>query len=836
MNTLIKKLIPHFAAVAIFLLIAVIYCQPALEGKVVAQQDITHWKGSVQQSVNFNKTYGHYPLWTNSVFSGMPTFQIGYPANNIVPWNAHQIFTIGLPKPIQFFFLASICFYFLSVVLGMRTLIGIIGSLAFAYATYNPVIIAAGHDTKMLSIAYMPALLASILLIYNKKYIVGAGATALFSSVLISMNHPQIAYYFFITAAILTIFFSIDCIIKKEFRHLIIALSIVLAAGSIGLLTNAVSILSNFEYQKETIRGGATLIKDADKENKSTKGLSKDYAFNYSMGITEPLVMLVPRMFGGSNDHLQIEEEKSKAIETVRAMPQEAQQFLFQNLPYFFGQTESSELYARTYWGGLGGTSGPPYLGAVIFFLALFVFFIIDKKHKWWMLTTLGLTITMSWGGYFVQFNGLLYEHLPLYNKFRAPSMILVIPQLLIPILAMLGLEKIINYADKTELLKQYKKTLFVLFGFFVLLIALYFSFDFSTAETNELLKNEQLTSQPQAFEIVKQFVNSLKEDRRAMMLNDIFRSFAFISIAAIFILLFIKKLITPVFLTIGIGLLVLIDLMPIDRIYLNQSNFKDKLENDEIFQLTEVDKTILADTSFYRVYNMSGDQFTENITSYNYNSIGGYHAAKLSIYMDLIENQLAKGNEKVLDMLNAKYFIRKNEKGQTDAYQQRATALGNCWFVNEVKFVKDANEEMLALDNFNPKETAIVQESFSNLIQLPFKVDSNASIQLLKNETDLITYKSNSNEMQFAVFSEIYYNGGWKAFIDGIETKIVKTNYVLRGVSIPAGAHTIEFKFEPQGYQKGKKITRIFSIVLLILLVGGIAFEIKKRPKMKAN
>jgi hypothetical protein len=829
MNSWFKKLVPHLIAVAVFLVVALIYCRPVLEGKVVSQHDITHWKGAIQQSEVYKQTHGSAPLWTNSLFSGMPAFQIGYAANNVVPWYAHQFFTLGLPKPIQFFFLACICFYFLTVVLGIRPVIGIMGSLAFGYATYNPVIIAVGHDTKMLTMAYMPALLGSLLLIYEKKYWLGAALTALFTSVMICMNHPQIAYYFFIAVAIMSIFYAVRWIRNKEWAHLIKVFGFTVAAGLIGVLTNAVSILSTYEYQKETIRGGASLITEENKKDKSKTGLDKSYAFSYSMGIAEPFVMMVPRMYGGSNDHLEIQEEKSKAIEKLRNMPQEAQQFLFQSFP-FFGQTESGELYARTYWGGIGGTSGPPYVGAIICFLAILAFFVPDNNHKWWILATVILTIMMSWGGYFESFNGLLYEYLPLYNKFRAPSMILVIPQLLLPLLAAMGVNAMINTSAKKELFKKLKKGALVTAGIFIILLAMYFSFDFINEDTKKMLRDPQLNQQPQAVEVVRQFISGLKEDRRALMINDILRSFGFIAAAALLIFLFIRNTIKPAFLAIALAALVLLDVIPIDSIYLNKNNYKDAEENTEAFLQTPADNEMLADKSFFRVYNVAGDRFSENITSYYYNSIGGYHPAKISTYQDLIEQQLSKGNEKVLDMLNAKYLIQKNEKGQTEKYQKRTTALGNCWFVKHILYVRDANEEIKALDNFNPADTAVVQESFKTTIPFSPQYDSAATIQLVKNDYDVVTYTSNSATNQFAVFSEVYYASGWKAYVDGKETPVVKVNYTLRGLALPAGKHEIKFEFKPQGYYKGRKLTSIFSIVLLALLATGIFMEWRNR------
>ena len=834
-----KKLIPHGVAVLIFLVVAFIYCKPVLEGKVVAQHDITHWKGSIQQSVEYAKTHnGVYPLWTNSMFSGMPTFQIGFTANNKIPWIAHQIFSLGLPKPVNFFFLASICFYFLCVTLRVKTVFGILGSLAFAYATYNPVIIAVGHDTKMLSIAYMPALLASVILIYEKKYWLGAGLAALFTSVLIVQNHPQIDYYLFLAIAIMTIFYAVRWIKNKEWRHFGMAAAFTIVAGLTGFLTNAVNIFSTYEYQKETIRGGAAALADSASNKENAKdGLTKEYAFSYSMNITEPFVMMVPRIYGGSNDHLEISEEKSKAVEKFRAMPREAQQFLYQNFG-FFNQTEAGELYPRTYWGGIGGTSGPPYVGAIICFLAIIALFVLDNRHKWWILTAIVLTIIMSWGSYFDSFNGILYEYLPLYNKFRAPSMILVIPQLLLPLLAALGLDAIMNAPDKKVLYKKLKTGALVTLGFLVILFMLYLSFDFTNESTKQLLRNEQLAQQPQALDIVRQIVNSLKADRQTLMLNDILRSFGFIIAAALLLFLYIRNILNPRIVGILLTLLVLIDLLPIDSIYLNKTHYEDPEENKITFQQTDKDKEILADKSFFRVYNVTpgltvgGDRFSENITSYYYNSIGGYHPAKISIYQDLIENKLMRpqSSTSLLNMLNVKYFIQKNENGQTEAYQKNDSALGNCWLVKKIQYVKDANAEMNSLGNFNPADTAVVQDTFKSSIPFEPVYDSTATIALVKNDNDVITYAFNSASNQFAVFSEVYYKSGWKAYIGGKEAPIVKVNYVLRGLAVPAGKHDIRFEFKPQGYYKGKSVTSVFSIVLVVILAIGIFMEWRNR------
>lgn len=824
---LLRKIAPHFIAFLIFLVVAVIYCRPALEGKVLQQHDITQWQGAIHQSEIYKETHGEMPLWTNSMFSGMPTFQIGAPSNNVIPGYVHMILTLGLPAPIQFFFLACICFYFLCVILRVNPIVGIMGSLAFAYATYNPVIISVGHATKMWSIAYMPALLGSIILIYEKKYWIGAALTALFTATLIAMNHPQVDYYFFIAIAIMTVFFVVNQIKQKNWGHLIKAVGFAVGAGIIGVLMNAVTLLSTYEYQKETIRGGGSVLTDTTQQNnKAQTGLDKDYAFSYSMAIPEPLVMMVPRMYGGSGDKEEVSQNKSKAIEAMQTLPQQLQQ----QLPLLY------------YWGGIkdvGGftyTSGPPYVGAIICFLAILGFFVMDRKYKWWMLTAIAVTIVMSWGSYFGAINDLLFDHLPFYNKFRAPSMILVIPGLILPIMAVLGVNTYINTVDKKSLLPKFKKGLIATGVVFVILFLLYLSFDYTSDGDKNILRQARDSQQPQLYEAVKSFFDGLIADRKGLFLGDIFRSLGFILVAALSLFLLIRNSIKPALAAIIITVFVFIDLVIVDSKYLNSESYQDKLENENNFVKTKADNEILADTSYYRVFNFTGGAFSDAVTSYHYNSLGGYHAVKLRLYQDIIERQLGKQqpNFAVLNMLNTKYFIQKDRSGLTQQYQKNEEALGPCWLVKHIQFVKNADEEMAALDHFNPKDTAIVQESFKSSIPFTPVADSNAYVHLLKNDNDMIRYDFNAATNQFAVFSEVYYKSGWKAFIDGKETPIVKTNYILRGLAIPAGKHSIEFRFEPQGYLKGTKITSIASILLAILVAAGIFMEWRERKKSK--
>jgi hypothetical protein len=641
-------------------------------------------------------------------------------------------------------------------------------------------------------------------------------------------NHPQIDYYLFITLAVMTIFYAVRWIKNKEWRHFGMAAAFTIVAALTGVLTNAVSIFSTYEYQKETIRGGGrTLVDSTVKNDDASDGLTKDYALSYSMEITEPLIMMVPRMYGGASYKMELKEEDSKALENLRSFPKEAQQQVSQYLSYYWGgMTKPGEV----------GVSGPTYVGAIICILAILGMFILDGKHKWWIFTAIVLTIMMSWGSYFEALNGFLYNHLPLYNKFRAPSMIMVIPQLLLPLLAVMGLTKIADTTDKKTLLPEFKKGLIAVGVTFALLFIIYFMSSFMSGEDNELMKRIKSGGEgaQQWLQIFNTFFDGLREDRKSLMMGDILRALGFGFVALLLVFLAIRKTINNLVLGIGLLIFVLIDSLTIDVKYLNYDNYQDKQENELPFVKTKSDNEILADKSQFRVFNVGGDAFSENYTSYYYNSVGGYHPAKIAIYQELIENKLAKQqpNTYVFNMLNTKYFIQKNHDGQTEAYQKNDSALGNCWLVKNIQYVKDANAEMNSLGNYNPADTAVVQDIFKSSIPFEPVADSTATITLVKNDNDIITYTFNAASNQFAVFSEVYYKSGWKAYIDGKEAPIVKVNYVLRGLAVPAGKHDIKFEFKPQGYYKGKSITSIFSIILLIVFATGIFMEWRSRKE----
>ncbi|MFN2438722.1 MAG: YfhO family protein [Chitinophagaceae bacterium] len=834
-KTAFQKLLPHLIAIVIFLIVALVYCKPTLEGKVLQQTDITQWKAMAQNSFEYKEKHGHLPLWTNGMFSGMPAYQIAMEPDVIVtPMWFHGFATLFLPKPIAFFFLACICFYFLSQVLRINPYIGIIGALAYAYATYNPIIVAAGHDTKMYTLAYLPAFIASLILIYERKYWWGAALTAVCTALLITFSHMQIVYYSLIIAIFMTVGYVVYWIQRKEIKHLLIAGGIAIGAGLLGVMSNAVQILTILESSKTSIRGGTEL----SDQNSTKTGLSKEYAFSYSMYKTEPFVMMVPKMYGGSSG-LEIKEEDSKAIEQLQQSASQLTQELSAQMPQQNAQQAAQQILGQIqqslsfYWGGIGGTSGPPYVGAIICFLVLIGFFILDNKHKWWILGASVFAIIMSWGGFFNGFNTFLLNNLPLYNKFRAPSMTIVIPTFLFCMMAVMTLQKIVATEKKMELWERYKKGLMLTAGVFVVLLLIYFSSDFQSEGDKRLMG--WAASLPEQFKLTvenhsRSFLNALEDDRKSLFFGSLVRSFFFIAAAAVVLWLMIKKNFSKWASLAIIGLLAFIDVIAIGTKYLNEDNYQDVDEYQNNFAPTAVDQQIQQDSGYYRVLDLrQGIHNAFNggaLTMYHHQSIGGYHPAKLSIYQDLIEHQLYNFPQSmpVVNMLNTKYIIQADESGKEGVYTNN-DALGAAWFVNDVRFEKDGAAVMNALTNFHPKDTAILFAADQNKIATTPSADSAATIQLIANDNDEVTYKSNSLLPRFAVFSEVYYDKGWKAFINDKETPIIRTNYVLRGLQVPAGQHNIKFIFHPASFYTGEKIA-LWAGILVMLLILAAGFQ----------
>lgn len=827
----IQKLLPHLIAVVVFLVVAAMYCKPALQGEVLQQTDIIQWKAMAKNSFNYKETHGHFPLWTNGMFSGMPAYQIAMePKVTVTPNWFYGPLTLWMPKPISFFFLASICFYILSQVLRVNPYIGIIGGLAYAYATYNPIIVAVGHDTKMQTLGLLPGFIAGLMVLYERRYWLGAAMVAVFTALLISINHMQIVYYSLMIAVFMTVGYAVYWIRQRDYKHLLLAGCIAIGAGLIGALSDVVQIWTTLDASKTTIRGG-TELPDA---NATKSGLSTTYALDYSMYKAEPFVMMIPKMYGGSNNPNEISEENSKAIELLQQMPREISQVLQQGL--------------NPYWGGIGGTSGPPYVGAIICLLALIGFFILDSKHKWWILALSALAIVMSWGEYFQDFNAFLLKALPMYNKFRAPSMIIVIPTFLFCMMAVMTLQKIIAYQNKEELWQRYKKGLVLTAGIFVVLLLIYFNSDF-TAKNDKLFAENFNRYGDQVMNYVNPFMKGLKEDRKDLFFGSLVRSFLFIAASAALLYFTIKRKF-PAWISFSvIGLLAFIDVMSIDTKYLNSENYQDAADYENNFKPTAADVKIMQDKSFYRVFDLrNGVHNSFNggaLAAYFHNLIGGYHPAKLSIYQDLIRHQfnneslmqqlsVAPNSVPAVNMLNTKYIILPLQNGGDSAIENTG-ALGAAWFVKGMKYESAPLAVMNSLTNLNVKDTAVVFAKYQNLITNVTPGNASDTISLVKNDNDEVMYKSNASSNRFAVFSEVYDNLGWKAYIDGKEVPIIRTNYVLRGLIVPAGQHEIKFEFHPASFYSGEKLATIAGILVWLLVIGAVVFTYRSSKEVKA-
>lgn len=845
-----KKAVPHIVAILSFLVLSIVLTKPALEGKAVQQGDVIQWKAMAQQSFEFKEKYGHFPKWTNSMMSGMPTYQIALGPKepmNIHLQHVHTILSLGLPKPVFYLFIAALCFYLLCIVIGINPWIGILGGIAYAYCSYDPVLIAGGHDTKLLSMAYAPAVLAGIQLIFKQKYWSGSAVLLTSGVLLLWQLHQQIVYYTLLMVVFMTIPFIIKCIREKAIKHLALSAAICIAMGAVMVGTVALIYWPTYEFSKETMRGGRSELTQKDKKNETKGGLDKDYAFQWSYGKAETMTMLVPNAFGGSSSEGLGDESKAIGVlqENAQTLPQGFAQQIAQSSPM--------------YWGELLSTQGTVYMGAMICLLFLFGAFLSKSEHRWWLVAITIFGIVLAWGKNFEAVNYFLFDHLPFYKKFRAPSMALVIPQLSVALLASIFLNEFISNTDKEKLQQLIKKCLYITGGTVAVLVLFYFFSNFTNDATNELRKNINDALQGKGTDFTRSYFAALKADRQAFYLSDMWRTlgFMFVTIAVLF--LFAKKYIKAPVLYAAMILFCAIDLLGVSKRYLKEENFVDPVDLESSYADTRADLQLKKDTGYYRILNLAfpgsngysvsvGSSFNDAIASYKHNTIGGYSPAKLGLYQDLIEHQiyknieawganpLAKDSFPVLNMLNMKYVIVPD---QQDQRQNRAIqnpfALGNCWLVKEVRFVKNADEEMNALNTFDPTQVAFVDEKFKKDIPFSPVYDSAAYIKLVYNKNDEIKYEFNAATNQFAVFSEIYYPLGWDAYIDGKKTPYCKTNYALRGLAIPAGKHSVEFIFDPTSFRVGEKIARyanIFSVLFVLLCI----FMIWKNRKKEGS
>ncbi len=798
-NSWFKHNLPHILAVAFFIAISFIYCSPLLQGKVPSQSDVVQAKG-MQKEVNQYRTKdGHTPLWTNVMFGGMPTYEIGgnlYTSN--IGGYVIRLFTILFPSPVFLIMIYLLGAYLLFSVLKFDPWLAVAASLAITFSTYNFVLIDAGHNNQALAIAFFTPVVAGILLTYRKSYYWGAFLTALFLSVELRSGHPQMTYYLGLMMAILILAKLIDAIIKKTLKTFFTASAYLAIALFIALLTNITSIWVNKEFVQETNRGKTELtLNKAEPRN----GLSKEYAYSWSQGIGECMTFLVPNAYGGASDGYQLGPDS----ETARALAAN-------NAPldYLSG--------IPTYWGGKPFTSGPTYFGAGILFLFILGLLVVRGPFKWWLLIVTALSILLSLGKNFQEFSDLFFDHFPLYNKFRSVESILVIAGLAIPLLAFITIRQIAERPKGDENSLKNLKLAFYALGSILLLLMIFRGSFFSFTGASDANFPVWLKA-------------AIVSDRSNLFWKDALKSLIIIGLTAGTIWLLIERRIKVTHVFILIGVITLVDLWWVDKRFMNDNKFVSKLEQRDNFQPRPVDEQIMKDSSLgYRVFDQTIDPFNNATGSNWYNTVGGYNAAKLKRFQELIDNQLSKGNIHVFNMLNTKYFIVA-DSAKRPVVQLNPGALGNAWFVSSVQFVASADEEMNSLTGFDPKEEAIIDHRYQPMINLlKMNFDPNATITLTSYNPEHMVYAYKSATTELAIFSEIYYDKGWNAFLDGKPAPYFRADYVLRGMQLPAGVHKIEFIFHPDSYYTGEKISLAGSSLLVLGFIGLIWFEIKKR------
>ena len=796
-----KRIYPHLISILIFTVVSLLYFHPVLNGDKMSQSDITQHIGMAKEVNDFRNITGDEPYWAESAFGGMPTYQIGTYFPNDYIYYIDKFFRF-LPRPADYLFLYFLGFYILLMAFKVHWKSAIVGSLAFGFSTYLIIIFGAGHNAKAHAIGYIPFVMAGIVWVFRKNYLIGFVITALSMSLEIKANHPQMTYYLLFGILIFCIVEFLDALKEKKLVQFSTQVGTIAIAMILALGVNSTRLLATKEYADVSTRGASALTINADGTKKEmTDGLSKDYITQFSYGISETFNLLVPRYMGGGTIEKLSKDSNTYQFVTSVAGKKQADGFTKQVL---------------TYWGDQPIVEAPAYVGAVMFFLFFLGIFTIRGKTKYWLVATTVFAILLSWGKNFQFLTNFFIDYVPLYNKFRAVSSIQVIAEFCIPLLGILALHKFLSTETASqEKQDALKKALFVSVG--LVIIGLCYALAFSTFEGLRDLNYAQYDG----------LLDAVKADRKSMLYSDSFRSILFIVISFGILKLFFKKKLNRSTVNIAFVILVLFDLVQVDLRYVNQDDFKSSREIDKPFTASDADIKIAKDKSHYRVANFTTDPFQDGRTSYFHKSIGGYHAAKIGRYQDLIEFHLAKQNSEVYNMLNVKYFIIPGKDG-TVQVQQNPDANGNAWFVKDVKYVLSADEEISALDSIPTKLIAIVNENeIENKWEFVRKPDSTANINLLKYNLNSIQYKSVSDENQFAVFSEIFYKNGWNAYIDGEFKPHYRVNYVLRGMEIPAGEHTIEFKFEPRIVRIGSTISLI-SYVLLFLIPFGWFVTIK--------
>lgn len=827
MNNWFNKNGIHVAIIAAFLVTCFVYFSPVLQGKAPVQSDVLQSKAMQKEIMEYKDKDGKGPLWTNQMFGGMPAYQIWvqYAYNGATYGIA--LITKALPNPVGTVMLLLVGAYFLFITLKVNPWLAAAGAIAFAFTTYNFVLIATGHSNKALAIGFFAPIIAGLLITLRGKYWYGASLTALFLALEIRANHIQMTYYLFLC---LLIFIGIEAYQAYKNKTLPVfgkAITFLGAAFVVALMVNASLLWTTSEYAKETNRGKANLTNAAGKQ----ESMTKEYAYGWSQGVGESLTFLIPNLYGGATSVDELVKPESNLYKSLAELtggdPNQTTQAIQQ-----LGQG----LNMQQYWGEKPGTSGGYYFGAIVCFLFVFGLFIVRSRLKWWVLSTTVLFVLLSFGKNFPLISDLFFDYFPLYNKFRAVESILAVVGLMVPILAFLALKEAQEGdVDQKTLVKKLTWSAAITGGF-ALIVTLAPSLFFSFKTSNHQQIVEALTQNLQNNAgLAQKITNALVQDRMAIAKADALRSFLFILIAFGIVWAFITKKMNK---ELAFGLLavaVLIDMWQVDRRYLNKNNFESKSALANYYQPRDVDTFIMSDKDpNFRVFDQSVNTFSDASTSTFHKTVGGYHAAKLKRYDELIQNQFANSvNQDVLDMLNTKYFILQDPQNGSYKMQRNGTALGNAWIVKGVQFVKNSDQEMIAINSFDPKNEVIVDEQYKGLLDTTrLGADPTAFIKMDAYHPDHIEYSYSAPRDVIAVFSEVYYDKGWNMYVDGKQKPYFRANYILRAAQLEAGNHKVEFKFEPNSYYVGEKISLAGSL-LLVAFLGMAGYTENKKKKV---
>jgi hypothetical protein len=836
LNGHLKALVPHLIAAAVLLIIAGAYYSPSLSGKVLNQSDNVQALGMQREINEVRKETGEHPLWTNTMFGGMPVYQVHLPQGNNYTSYIAKIFFLGGNMFSQFriMFVMMIMFYILMVAMGVDWRIGLIGAIAYGMATNHVVLTEAGHTTKLITMAYLPPTLAGVILAFRGKYLAGFVMTALFLSLQILANHIQVTYYFFLALFFYGVFEFFKSLKAKELPHFAKAVAVLVVAGLIGIGTNTARLWTTYEYVDETIRGQSELVESGQysqgsSTNKEGEGLSKDYIFGWSYGISETFTVLVPDYMGRASGNLVVDGKGQlrKDTESALAFQREVNPKLQQAGADAQQLQQQVIRAANPFRGDVPFTSGPIYFGAIICFLFVLGLILVQGPMKWWLLTATILMAMLGWGRNFGALNFFLYEHFPMFNKFRAVMMALGVGQLFVTVLAILGLKELVFNSDIAKTAKS-KAVLMAggITGGLCLLLYLGGAMGFINFASP---KDPEILSQ------FPQFMSAIYADRAAMLQSDALRSFMFILGAAAALWVMATERLKWSYAVIIVGVLVLVDFWGVDRRFIKNEDFKTKLQQSAQVQARPVDLTIQKDPELhYRVWDLSGfggqDPFRSAFPSYFHNSMGGYHAAKLMRFQDLCEHYLFNmnptANQNILGMFNTKYFIMTDPQTQQPRVYTNPSAAGSSWFVRDYEIVENADAEMKALGTLDPRFKAVIDKKHASYLEglvMDSTITAGDNITMTSYSPDKMVYNVKASKERLAMFGEIYYppSKGWNLYVDGKKQDLafIKANYAIRAARIPAGEYQVEMRFEPKSFYTGKTIALICSLLVFLAL-----------------